>query len=103
MESGIRFDSIQCLEELLRKSNRLVLRNMLRNWGVVFDHLTLIVIRNTPRIPFCHSFKHRITLKQTEALCISQQIHAKIYAGIESLEYQFADKRHCNIASDMCS
>lgn len=100
MESRIRFDSIQCLEELLRKSNRPVLRNMLRNWGVVFNHLTFIVIRNTPWVPFCHSYKHRITLQQTkiQSFASANKYTHNIYAGIESLEHHFADKQHCKFA-----
>lgn len=44
----------QRLVELFWKWGRFMLRNMLRNRGIILDHFTFIVFRNTPRIPLCN-------------------------------------------------
>lgn len=48
----------QSLAKFFRKRRRSMLRNMLRNWCIILNQLTFIIIRDTPWIPLCNKKKN---------------------------------------------
>ena len=70
--------SFQRFVKLLRKRTRSVQRNMFGNWSIVLDHLTFVIIRNTPWIPLCNASQYRTqTITNNPLYIVSQNVSSK--------------------------